>query len=341
LEQAYWQLPLRFYENTGTSPPKQPTGTPPWEAPDELSETSKLPSLAKRFIESVRADSSARRAANVKREIDRFLNWLPANTPLEDAVKPDTLDQFLTYIKGQAVAAKTKADRIAAVKQFVLWLYHREHIAEIPRLIAARKFSIEVGDSEIAIFEDSEIEAIMKAARGRAKLYVLLALNCGFTQIDIADLKRSEVSFKNGTIRRKRSKTQDHKTVPVVTYKLWPETLELIREHASDTGERVLLNVNGDPLVSVREANGKVNRTDAIAKTMQRLRKNMKRSSPIAFKRFRKTAASKLGSNDRFSRWAGYFLGHAPATTADKHYVRPDQQRFNEAIDWLRECFVK
>ncbi|MEO9592970.1 hypothetical protein, partial [Rhodopirellula bahusiensis] len=81
--------------------------------------------------------------------------------------------------------------------------------------------------------------------------------------------------------------------------------------------------------------------TDAVAKSMQRLRKSMKRSQPIAFKTFRKTAASKLGSNDDFARWADYFLGHAPSTTAEKAYVRPNQERFDAAIAWLRGQFVK
>ncbi|MEO9931532.1 tyrosine-type recombinase/integrase [Rhodopirellula bahusiensis] len=341
LKQAHFQLPRKFFENTKTAPPEAPPSEPPWESPQTNNGLVELRGLADCFIESLRVDASPRRAANVKREVDRFLDWLPAESSLEDAMKSGTLDSFLVHIKAQPVAPKTQSDRVAGVKQFALWLYHREHIAEIPRLIASRKFSIEVGDSEISIFEDSEVEAILKAAKDRPRLYILLGLNCGFTQIDIADLKRSEVDFENGTIQRKRSKTKHHKTVPTVTYKLWPETLLLLREHATDVEKLVLLNVNGKPLVGVQTDGVKVNRTDAVAKSMQRLRKSMKRSQPIAFKTFRKTAASKLGSNDDFARWADYFLGHAPSTTAEKAYVRPNQERFDAAIAWLRGQFVK
>ena len=37
------------------------------------------------------------------------------------------------------------------------------------------------------------------------------------------------MDWKEGRITRKRSKTSSHEGVPVVSYKLWPETLHLLR----------------------------------------------------------------------------------------------------------------
>ena len=52
-------------------------------------------------------------------------------------------------------------------------------------------------------------------------------------------------------------------------------------------------------------------------------------------KLLRKTAATKLGQNPTYGRFAQYFLGHAPTTMADKHYVAPSQDQFDEAVAWL------
>ena len=64
----------------------------------------------------------------------------------------------------------------------------------------------------------------------KTKLYLLLMLNCGMYQNDIAELLDEEVNWKNGTITRARSKTRD-RNGPVVTYKLWPETFALLKKH--------------------------------------------------------------------------------------------------------------
>jgi hypothetical protein len=34
------------------------------------------------------------------------------------------------------------------------------------------------------------------------------------------------------------------------------------------------------------------------------------------------------------------FLGHAPDTVADSHYVKPNQERFDGAVNWLRDQFL-
>ena len=65
-----------------------------------------------------------------------------------------------------------------------------------------------------------------------------MMLNTGAYQNDIAELRRSEVDWSRGTIRRARSKTRE-RGGPVVTYKLWPETFALLEKYRSE-GERVL-----------------------------------------------------------------------------------------------------
>jgi hypothetical protein len=49
----------------------------------------------------------------------------------------------------------------------------------------------------------------------------------------------------------------------------------------------------------------------------------------------RATAASKLGEHSQYKFYAQYFPGQSPRTVADKHYVRPSDKEFFEALAWL------
>jgi hypothetical protein len=60
----------------------------------------------------------------------------------------------------------------------------------------------------------------------------------------------------------------------------------------------------------------------------------VKLNARLPFKHLRKTSATALGSQPEFRAYAQYFLGHAPETVADTHYVRPSQEQFDFAIAW-------
>jgi hypothetical protein len=54
-------------------------------------------------------------------------------------------------------------------------------------------------------------------------------------------------------------------------------------------------------------------------------------------KELRKLGATLLASHEVYGRFHSYFLGHSPRTVADRHYVRPPQELFDEAVLWLGE----
>ena len=128
------------------------------------------------------------------------------------------------------------------MKQWARYLFTRNHLSQLPRIIQAEDLTVKVGYSEIEIFTVEDTKAILNAAPERVKLYILLALNCGFTQKDIADLKVSEFDSEAGTITRKRSKTKDHEKTPTITWTLWPETLAAVNANLSGDSERLFLN---------------------------------------------------------------------------------------------------
>ena len=51
-------------------------------------------------------------------------------------------------------------------------------------------------------------------------------------------------------------------------------------------------------------------------------------------KALRATAASRLGEHSQYKFYPHYFLGRSPRTVADKHYVRPSDREFFEALAW-------
>ena len=75
-------------------------------------------------------------------------------------------------------------------------------------------------------------------ATDRTRLYLLLMMNIGATEKDIADLTPDEYDKKNGTITRIRSKHQNRdqsNDIPTVTYNLWDTTNDLLKKGKRST----------------------------------------------------------------------------------------------------------
>ena len=94
-------------------------------------------------------------------------------------------------------------------------------------------------------------------------------MNCGMQQSDISDLRHEEVDWRAGRLGRKRSKTKKHGDVPVVVYKLWPETFTLLKQQRTNDPERVLLNESGRPLKQTALTDGSHVNNDNIKSAYQ------------------------------------------------------------------------
>jgi len=258
-----------------------------------------------------------------------------------DDVTALTSDRLVAYrgtllerIAEGKLAPATSATYMTATKQFVRWLYERDRIDQLPRCLSGKALAITIGPrSKIEVFGRDELTRLLTDTPEPLLLYLLLCLNCGMTQVDIAELRHDEVDLRKRTITRRRTKTKRTKSAPVVTYKLWPATYRLLRQYRSKHPQYVLVNRNGLPLVRRVELNGKVQRIDNIRTAYRRWIRNVDVQQPI--KALRATGASTLREHDGYGGFAPLYLGHAPTTVADRHYVRPPQDLFDEAITWL------
>ena len=198
-----------------------------------------------------------------------------------------------------------------------------EHLASLKRIAGPenlhdKRMRFTIPTREVEVFTLEETRSLMAAARDQVRLLILLALNCGMTQVDISDLRQEEVDWDAGRLRRKRSKTSHHKKAPEVEYPLWPETFGLLKRSRSSDPDRVLVTKSGRPWVDRKTRN-----TDSVRTEFDKLKARR------PFKHLRKTSATALGGHPEFRAYAQYFLGHTPETVADTHYVRPSQEQFD------------
>ena len=257
-----------------------------------------------------------------------FLSHFGKETPVE-AINEELWAGFHRFLIGElnrgrwtAVYAK-KLHRSA--RTFI------EHLASLKRITAPenlhdKRMRFSIPAREVEVFSFEEVRGLMEGARDQVRMLILLGLNCGMTQVDISDLHPNEVDWSRGRLRRKRSKTAGQKNVPEVEYPLWPETLELLSALKSSDTEHVLVTKSGRPWVDRKTRN-----TDSVRTEFDKL------EARLPFKHLRKTSATALGSHPEYRAYAQYFLGHAPETVADTHYVRPSQDRFDLAVKWLRD----
>lgn len=115
----------------------------------------------------------------------------------------------------------------------------------------------------------------------------------------------------------------------------------MLRKFGHRDGKWALLNTNGSPLWRYVEKNGKRCKVSNVATAYYQLQRAMKipKAKCKPLKSLRKTAASMLETHPEFGRYAQYFLGHAPRSITDRHYVKPSSEQFNRAITWLGEEF--
>jgi integrase len=243
-------------------------------------------------------------------------------------------DHLMKKVKEKKYSIATAKGYFVAVKTFVNWLYDVEIIDSVPRIM--KKLSIKLETKAVITLSIPEVKQILDAAKGRGKLYILLMLNCGFTQIDIGDLSPDEI--KNGRIIRKRSKTKMKDNVPVVNYLLWKETASLLEQYGQKQGERALLNAKGNPVRNLTLKGDKLHTNDSVRNALVALcdKVNLKCPQP---KSFRKTSASLLFNNPVYRGLHQLFLGHSAGTVAEKSYVNTDDTILDNAIRFLGEQY--
>lgn len=203
-----------------------------------------------------------------------------------------------------------------------------------------RKARIETGSR---MLEAADLRKLLKAAGPPMKAMILLGLNCGFGNSDVASLPASALDLADGWANFPRPKTAINRRCP-----LWPETVEAIREAIAarptpkipeDAG-LVFVTKYGKRWVRVREREDKpAVPIDSVRLEFDKLLAalGLKRRG-IGFYALRhifRTVADSAKDQPAIDR----IMGHADESMADLYRERVDDARLKAVTDvvhgWL------
>jgi integrase len=311
-----------------------------------LNPSTTLGVLADRFIadeqNKVRTGRAGLCRANMNRVcLEHWIDWAGPAADVKTISGTRWADGFAWLVSqvDKGVWGTSHADRIlGTARRFVKWCWEHELLTDLPCNLTKREYNFTQAPKVITTWTLDEVRALWAAAGGQTKLHLALMLNCGFVGKDISDLRHREVDWSAGTITRKRSKTKGHGSVPVVCYKLWPATFALLQQHRSTDPDVVLLTAGGHRWITERQdPEDGYKRSDCVQSGFKywQKRAGVKRAP----KGLHATAASLLGTHPSYKFFTAYFLGHSPRGMAEKHYVKPNDGEFAEALKWLGEQF--
>lgn len=302
---------------------------------------------------------TARTWGTLSERLQYFVEWIKKGTHVS-TIDGTTLTGFYEWVLAQPAWGHQRAKGIFnTARQWIRWAWRQDdvEVEHLPRNIDSREFVFltHLDESGVTrktrtdnLWTPNEFKETLKLVPEDFQLFLLLMLNCGFTNSDVAALLKSEVQLDNGRIVRQRSKTRRHAHPPVVSYKLWPKTLQLLRDHWSDHPTLALTNRRGNPLgvSKLTVVGGETKET--IWTSIGRRYGQMKSAKPKRQKKptlpdkqmmfLRKTGSTKIKSKREYMSLDSLYLGHSWATVADKHYNAFDGQPFaplDEAIEWL------
>ena len=236
------------------------------------------------------------------------------------------------------ISPTTAKKRLDSVRLFLQWVYERKPEFELPRNLNRHFASVRVDPPKPMQFTVEEVQTIFNAASQRTKLYIALAANCGYTQVDIATLEASHIDWNNGLIKRDRNKTRS----PQV-HKLWPVTITLLERECRQTQSGlVLLDQKGQPLKrDVIKLNGEVTTYDSIRLAFDRtMTKIGMAKDKRRFKTFRKTSADLIEKHcPEYPHLSSQFLAHSETATK-RYYVGRHYEMLFMALDKLDELYA-
>lgn len=291
--------------------------------------------VAHKVSQAKAGQRSGARSSTIKGHLNTFTVWAGDNKTTGD-LTTSMVQEYHEYLLKENLQDSTKRDKWGAFKQLVTWMAEHEY-AMIPANLNSRDFNFRVANTTVKTMPTADIKKLINAADDRVKLYLLLMINTGMQQTDIANIVASMLDLNKGTITRKRGKTAHQSNAPTITYKLWDETLRLMKQEmraVSKQFEPLLVSSKGEKLVR-RPAEG--GRTDRIYNAVKELRKKMGNKAPaLPLKYVRKAGATLLGHKFDLVI-ANHYLADAPSGILSKNYVPPSQAKFDIAIDWLEK----
>jgi hypothetical protein len=234
---------------------------------------------------------------NYQRQISHFEAFIGSFSPIS-AINEATIEAYYVHISKIDNKQSLKKLRFEVARMFIRKI-SIDGTINPPRNLSSRDFSFQPDFGKKVTWTLEQFKSVYGASRGLRRLCVLLAANCCFHAEDMANLSGT-IDWEAGTITKGRKKTEkryEEKT----TWFLWPETLELLKQHHSEL-----------PAL----ASKKLYTDEKTGKT--KLRKVL-RPEASGLKQLRTTTIDFL-TNSEYKPWADYYAGESSKTMIDKFY---------------------
>ena len=188
------------------------------------------------------------------------------------------------------------------------------------------------------MFEADELRMIIEATDVPLRAMVLLAINCGFGQSDVANLPTRAIDLEQGWVEFPRPKTGIERRCA-----LWPETVEAIRlaikqrstPNNPDKNGLAFITPCGEQWVQVSDSERRTWK-DSIGKKYGKLLKRLgiKRRG-LNFYAIRHTFET-IGGESRDQVAVNAIMGHVDSTMAGVYRERISDERLRAVVDTVR-----
>ena len=256
---------------------------------------------------------------------------------IKQAITAQFLEKYKADVSDEkkGLSPVTIKHALRTVRVIVKWSWARNYIETLPRILDEYA-DIDLKPKPPKEFTIEEVNRLYEDASERVKLYMLLALNCGYTSADIASLEHQMIDWDSGIVSRDRHKTEQPQEA-----KLWPVTLSLLKKQSSDPDKSTLalLTQDSNPVLNQHIRKDKaVSTSDSVGTAFNRLRRKLGMDkNGKGFKVFRKTGAT-LIEHEHGKEMRFLYLAHVESGMG-KFYVVRKFQELHTATDWLLTLF--
>jgi integrase len=191
----------------------------------------------------------------------------------------------------------------------------------------------------VKIIEAEELRRILDAAKQPLRAMILLGLNCGFGQSDVANLPRQAIDLDRGWIDFPRPKTAVQRRCP-----LWPETVSALRKALTDRPESkdpadeplVFITSHGRKWVRTREREvGGAVTFDAIGWEFRKLLESLGLKRNGSFYNLRHTFRT-VADATKDQPAIDFIMGHTSESMSSHYRERIDDDRLRAIADVVR-----
>lgn|GEM_PF-5582587 len=287
--------------------------------------------LIAKYLELLRQNIKPASHYEIQNYFNRLMNdsRVLNNSSVPNAISERTVDLHFEWLVSKNYEIGTHNKYLGFFRAFIKWLYQQKLIETIPRNLLIKIHRKKVRRKKIRVFD--KLLNCLHILNDTYKLWALLGLNCGMTAVDLGSTCWEDIEQEKWILTRLRTKTEDCADTPTVRYRLWPETVTLLKRLPKRDG-MLFLTDKGEPMYRSWYSDGRMKKKDLFGSYWQRL--DPKPSIPLG--KFRSVAATGLKNSPIWRAYIDYFLGHAAGKTSDKFYGEEADTPFFTALDFLR-----